>query len=330
MYDFSDVLLIPITTDSILLKISEYDIFKFYCSSFIEVNKVFKSELRKDRSPSCCIQSYQNKLFYKDFATGDSVDCFGYVQKRFNCTFHESLRIIANDFGLISVKKRLNDTLPIIHEKVSYKQANTVIEVFKRSWDINDYYFWQKYKIDVKTLEKFEVLPLKFAFINNMRIDNKKSSLLYAYKFEDFYKIYRPMEIKFKWFSNTKSKNIQGFKQLIDKGDVLIITKSLKDIMVLYTMGFNSIAPQSESSMIPEDIMIDLKNRFKTIICLYDNDVTGILQAEILCKKYDIYSFFIPKFTGSKDISDFVKDYSLEQGKKLINIKIWQQLNKVN
>ena len=39
-----------LTTDDILAKISEYEIFKKYCSNFKEVNRAFCSELRKDRN----------------------------------------------------------------------------------------------------------------------------------------------------------------------------------------------------------------------------------------------------------------------------------------
>jgi len=317
MYDFSDVLLIPITTDSILLKISEYDIFKFYCSSFIEVNKVFKSELRKDRSPSCCIQSYQNKLFYKDFATGDSVDCFGYVQKRFNCTFHESLRIIANDFGLISVKKRAVEGLPVIHERVSYKQANTVIEPVYRSWRSQDYEYWNSYGISFELLDKYNVKPCKYVFVNSCRYDDRITSPIYCYDFgEGKYKIYRPLEDNYRWFSNTNKSIIQGINQLPENGDILLITKSLKDVICYNSLEISAIAPQSESTNINDDIMSQLKNRFTKIILNYDFDVTGVKFGEEFAKKHNLNWFYIQQ---AKDVADLIKLKGIDYTKKYIN-----------
>lgn len=319
IFDFSDVLLIPITTDSILLKVSEYDIFKFYCSSFIEVNKVFKSELRKDRSPSCCIQAYQNKLFYKDFATGDSVDCFGYVQKRFNCTFHESLRIIANDFGLISVKKRAVEGLPVIHERVAYKQANTVIEPIYRPWRSQDYEYWDSYGISFELLEKYHVKPCKYVFVNTCRYDDKPSSPIYCYDFGSKYKIYRPLETNYRWFSNTNKSIIQGINQLPQVGDLLIVTKSLKDVLIYKMLNISAIAPQSESTEIEESIMEDLKKRFTKIILNYDFDHVGIKFGEQLAKKHNLMWFYIQE---AKDVADLVKLKGIEYTKQYINSKI--------
>ena len=81
-------------------------------------------------------------------------------------------------------------------------------------------------------------------------------------------KIYRPHSLtrKDKWRNNCGTYDLQGLAQLPDKGKLLIITKSLKDIMVLYEYGYTAVAPQSEHSSIPTSLMENLKGRFDKII----------------------------------------------------------------
>ena len=54
---------------------------------------------------------------------------------------------------------------------------------------------------------------------------------MYAYKVNSKFKIYRPLNSKYtKWRTNLEITDIQGYAQLPDTNDLLIITKSLKDI----------------------------------------------------------------------------------------------------
>ena len=111
-------------TDVILSKITEYDIFVYYCPSFKELGKKFNSELRDDKSPTVYITPYNGKLLYKDFGNPDhTFDCFNYVRYKFNCSFIDALRIIDCDFNLnLSSKK---DVINFTMGYMGYRQANT-------------------------------------------------------------------------------------------------------------------------------------------------------------------------------------------------------------
>lgn len=52
------------------------------------------------------------------------------------------------------------------------------------------------------------------------------------------------------------------------KGDILFITKSMKDVMCLHEMGIPAVSPSSESTFLPKDVLEQLKTRFKRIIIL--------------------------------------------------------------
>ena len=70
--------------------------------------------------------------------------------------------------------------------------------------------------------------------------------------------------------SNWKSSQIQGAKQLPKEGgDILVITKSLKDCMTLYGLGITAIAPNSENLFITEAQYKKLKTKFKHIYSIW-------------------------------------------------------------
>ena len=92
---------IHLSKEMILARISEVDIFAYYCSSFKQLGKPFCSELRKDSNPGVNIVLWKGKLLYKDWAYPEhTFDCFGYVMAAYNVSFYSALRIIDTDFGL--------------------------------------------------------------------------------------------------------------------------------------------------------------------------------------------------------------------------------------
>jgi len=315
--------------DSILSLISEYDIFKFYCSPFRDLNKKFKSELRVDNSPTCSITYINNRLLYKDFGRGDSYDCFGYVQAKYNLTFIEALKVIDNDFGLGLNMGAVNPEIigMVSRTIVDYKfeKLPTVISRKARDWNEYDTNFWGKFNISIEILNKFDVIPLEYFWLGNIRYSCH--TLTYGYKLNGRYKIYRPFEKEGKWFSNTNKTDIQGYKQLKGNGDIVFLASSLKDVMTLHSMGYEGVAMQSEMQVPSEDLVSELKQRFKMVAVLYDNDFhsdlnPGQTMASKICHKYDLFNIIIPSHYRSKDVSDLVRDHGVECAKRIINIQI--------
>jgi len=136
----------------------------------------------------------------------------------------------------------------------------------------------------------------------------KDNNPMYAYKVYDHFKIYRPLADKYtKWRNNLASYDIQGYEQLPEKGDLLIITKSLKDVMCLYEMGYTAISPSSESTFISDKALNQLKRRFKRILICFDRDVSGIKNMRKISLKTGLNGFLVHKKWKAKDISDAVK-----------------------
>ena len=101
-----------------------------------------------------------------------------------------------------------------------------------------------------------------------------------------------------------------------------MITKSLKDIMVLSLFGIASIAPHGEGTLLPQKAVDEAKKRFKRLVMLYDYDDGGLAGVQKMEKEYNIPYKFIPKhyleLYNVKDISDHIKAFGKDATHKLI------------
>ena len=317
-------------TKVILAKVSEYDIFKHYCPNFKELGVKFCSDLRADSHPSCSIVEWNNKLLYKDFANEEhTFNCFSYVMYKYGIDFISSLETISKDFGLGLVANSNTRVAKIYSAPKQSVRQKSKIYIRSREWDERDKLFWGKYGIKKSLLIQYNVIPIDYFWINLSRF--KVNGVGYAYKFKDGYKIYQPYDPDNKWYSNVGTNTIQGYDQLPEKDEILFITSSLKDVLVLSTLGYSSIAPQSEMVGLSDELIVELHRRFSIIVVLYDNDFNstenpGQKSAKRLCGLHGFINFCIPSSYASKDISDLVDNHGLGCAKEFID----NQLNMIH
>jgi len=314
--------------DTILTKVSEYQIFKHFCPNFEDTGKRFKSDLREDNSPTVHIIDWNQRLLYKDWGCPEhSFDCFSYISYKYNLDFYGTLIHIDQSFGLglhtgvarnELVQRREGET------RIPQTKRRSKIQVRVREWNRQDADYWEQFGISKKILTIFDVYPITHYWINEQRFSC--NSISYRYRFDCGYKIYRPLERDFKWSSNVDSYCVQGYHQLPENGGTLFLTSSLKDIMCLAVLGYPSIALQSEMLMPKEETISEAKARFKEVIVLYDNDFDnsrnpGQTMAAKICDTYGLDNLVIPSYYRSKDISDLVRDHGLEEAKHVIKRK---------
>jgi 5S rRNA maturation endonuclease (ribonuclease M5) len=72
-------------------------------------------------------------------------------------------------------------------------------------------------------------------------------------------------------------------------------------------MGFHAVASASETTFIPEDILNNLKSKWKNVVILYDRDAAGMQNARQYSKQYGLDAIFVHKKFKAKDVSDAVK-----------------------
>tara|TARA_R110002012_G_scaffold1863_3_gene8973 strand:+ start:3113 stop:4135 length:1023 start_codon:yes stop_codon:yes gene_type:complete len=307
-------------TDVILRKISPYDIFRYYCTSFKEIGQRFCSEFREDTSNDSVIIAWNGGLLYKDFGHPEhSFNCFTYVAHRYSCDFHTALQFIDKDFNLGLGSRAHGETpgrpKPILYnKKIEQHKKVTIIKKKRREWNSKDGLFWKSFNINKSILEEFLVEPISHYWINENRFVCKSPT--YAYRIGLKYKIYAPYEKERKWFSNTSSTQIQGLHMLKGLEGTLVITSSLKDVMTLYSIGIPAIAFQSETTMPDEKTVERLKSRFNCIILFYDTDLAGQTMAERICGTFGFLNVKLDKDFDSKDISDFIANEYVQRGKE--------------
>lgn len=310
----------PITLDYILSKVTEYDIYARYLGQF-KVGFIYNSPFRKDKNPSFGIfrSKKTGKLLFKDHGNGECGDVIKFVELYTGITnYNDLLNQIVKDMQIT------NNTVLHSNKEVE-KSTETVIGVVRQDWTDIDKQYWSQFGISLKTLKKFGVSSIKYYLCDGVvKGVYKENNPMYAYKVYDRFKIYRPLADKYtKWRNNLTENDIQGFKQLPKTGDILIITKSMKDVMCLYEMGIPAISPSSESTFIPDKVLEQLKKRFKRIIILFDRDEAGVKYLRKMSLKTGLEGLLIHKKFKAKDVSDAIKANDFETIKKWLyeNIK---------
>lgn len=293
----------PITLDYILSKVTEYDIYARYIGQF-KIGFIYNSPFREDKNPSFGIfrSRKSGKLLFKDHGNGECGDVIKFVELYTGLTnYNDILNRIVTDMSITN-----NTKLKSIKQ---YESKDTVIGVVRQDWTDIDKQYWSQFGITKETLIKFNVSSIKYYLCDGIvKGIYKNENPMYAYKVYDHFKIYRPLADKYtKWRNNLAPYDIQGYEQLPKKGDLLIITKSLKDVMCLYEMGYTAISPSSESTFLTPDVIDDLKLRFKRILICFDRDISGVKNMRKISLKTGLNGFLVHKKWKAKDISDAVK-----------------------
>lgn len=315
-----------ITKEFLLSKFNEETFMTYYLG--IPVKKgLFKSPLRGDHVPTCSF--FRNKageLIFKDFSGAFYGNFINVVMYKYQCNYYKALKIIASDFGLIgtSIKKT-----PIKVQETFKDSGQAVINVEIQDFTEQELKWWNKYGITEKILKKFKVYSCKNVWLNgNYFAKSAQNNMMFGYyggikdKVE-LWRIYFPQRKEYRFLSNWNSNKIQGFNQLPKTGNVLVITKSMKDVMTLYSVGIPAIAPNSETLFISDNVLSNLKERFNRIFVLYDNDLPGISNMNKIKKLHpELNYLWIPRETGAKDISDLHKLL----GKKNFNVFLKEKL----
>jgi hypothetical protein len=215
----------------------------------VKIKSVFGN---RDRNPSLCVyySMTKRKYMFKDFSADKGGDHVNLVKELFNYPkATQAIMKIISDYNQYTLT---NGTHIIKEFKVRNKYKVSEYEL--RNWTIYDQKYWMNYRIDSKTLEKYNVTPLK------------------GYK-----------------MSNDDGKDVMAFDKLKFK-------------------NAEAIAPESENTLIPENIMEKYIDRYDKVCTLFDNDVPGIRSMEKYKNKYGIKSVHLKL---EKDLSDSIEAHGI-------------------
>lgn len=324
------------TKSDILENISDLDIYRRYTQKEVKF-AIQKSPLRKDRNPSFGFFIKNKEILFNDYVLGGG-DCIRFVQKMFNLNYNQAISKIVLDFNLDNkflcdntIKKTPNNIdFTRTKEDILNSKENVLIGKRSRRWNINDKNYWTKYNISLKTLKEYNVEPIDYLFINDQPYKTDKLAYCYIERKDDIetYKIYQPYSKSMKWLTNHDYSVWQGWNQLPDKNENLIITKSLKDVMCIVSISdIPAVALQNEQIKPKQHIIDELRKRFKNIYLLYDNDWDkeknwGKKFSKKLCKEYNFIEVCIPDEYKSTDISDLIVNKNVDIAK----YELWKQI----
>jgi hypothetical protein len=280
---------------------------------------------------------WEGDLLYKDFGER-GYRAFDYIARKFDTDFNGAMRIINRDFNLgLGTASDASIEVPALKEMPDkanfdvkqFEQQPTIIEIQPRRWTDQDRAYWAQYEIPPLLLKYHKIYSISAYRIDSKSQDNisyrvHPEQLVYSF---DYYwhdgvfrrKLYFPqVKGRFRFVSNVNNTITQGWTLLPkNQQDILFVTKSYKDVLTFNLLGYWAIAPNSEHSFIPEDVMDKLKNRFSNIYVWFDNDEGGIRGGEGFAEKFEL-PFTHNPIGEPKDPSDYVKEYSSKEFDKLV------------
>jgi hypothetical protein len=317
----------PLSKDDILKHYTDYDIFKMYLGDFT-IGETFESPIRTgDNNPSFNVfySKINNCLLFKDFA-GKRGDFVVLVQELFHLpTYQDALHKIAFDIGLthqLSLAQLNSKKEPIDIDLMRFKHTPYEIMIKKREWSLLDIEYWKQFEISLRTLKHFNVVPIEGYFNSSFYVNTPDLAFAYLEYKDDrlTYKIYRPLAIKRnKWRNNNPYGVHQGYRQLPKTGNLMIITKALKEVMSLYeTIKIPSVGIQSETCFMKDSVVDEYKHRFVKVVTLFDNDKQGIEHAVSYRKLYNIDAIFIPEEYKAKNYSDLIESFDKDKAVEIL------------
>lgn len=319
-----------IRLEDILKEISEYDLLYHYLN-ITEIPCVINSPLRTDNHPSMALSSTNGtSIFYYDYRTRESGSVFGLLSKHWSMPFEDALKKINSDLpNIVRTGKKLEKSFAKPIGTIGTKSVSD-LKCRVREFRKYDFEFWEQFGISERWLKFGEIYPITHIIIvkdgQEMAIPADK----YAYAYVEYkdgkpsLKIYQPYNKTYKWINKHDSSVWDLWDKLPEKGEYLIITSSRKDALCIWeNTGIPTVSLQAESYLPKEHVVKSLKERFKYVFVLYDNDFTkednpGEALGKYIAETFDLIQLHLPLELGEKDTSDLCKKYGRNKVRKVI------------
>ena len=278
----------------------------------VKMNSIFAS---RDNIPSMFVyyDVTSSSYKYKDFSSGYQGDHINLVKRLLNLEkAGQAIGKILQDYNDYLVDHKYK-SVPEIKPHGKFK----VTDYSMRHWTDLDEKYWTPFGITSQELENYNIVPLAYYKMTKedengkLHVINIKSNYLYGYFKEDgmLYKIYQPKVIS-KKFIKVRDYT-QGDEQLTYDCKYLIITSSLKDLLSFNALGIGnieSVAPDSENTMLPKVIIEKYIEKYEKVLVMFDNDEPGI---KAMIKYEKLHGTKQVLLQMEKDLSDSVKKHGV-------------------
>lgn len=276
----------------------------------VRINSLFNPN---DKTPSMYL--YYNKdsesYRYKCFSTGKGGSAVDLMMHLWNTSFLDTSKKIITDYVAYQRSGKICETRVIEHAQ--WRVANYRV----RQWNTHDASFWGAYNISSALLEQYNVVPIERYLMqkrSSSKVDQEfevVSKHIYGYFTAEgkLYKIYQPKNRERKFIK--LCDYTQGYDQLQNK-PYLVIASSLKDCLAIKSMNLNCdvIAPDSENTLLSDELMIEFKQVYHAIVTVFDSDQAGIQAMQTYQKRHGLPFVYVPL---EKDIADVVKIHGIKR-----------------
>lgn len=332
-----------LTVDYLYNNIDQFEIYYKYLNIYPNTKDFFHSPFVEDSTPSLRFRvdtSY--RLIYKCFATNKTGDVINLVQELFNLNLKESLKKIAYDFNLFrtnnSIKKENNVYGKVKNPNLCITKKSTIQVVIYDDPPISFINYWKDFYINKDLLDLYDVKAVEEVYVEKndqlYKSVYKDSDIIIRYLVNGLYKIYKPLskDKKFKWLSTFNSKCIFGFKQLKYDSDILILSKSAKDVLVWRLLSFEAITLHNESANLWKEFVDYFKSKYTYIIVVLDNDRAGINSMLKYKKEWNLDFIILPDLGVEyqcKDLAEIIYSIGYVETKVLVNKLITNKINDI-
>lgn len=327
---------VPTTIQELRKLYTSEEILFFYFGVF-EESVFYKSPFRDEGKGSFVIDYYNNKWVWRDFGISPKHKSgFDFVQMKFKLSYHSTI---------IKIHTDLSNNKDKLEKLVKKEPLNKVKQVSCKLWIpknkvVLDYWFKHGLK-ELSELLHYGIYEGIILHNNKIVLQSGKHRPQMIYLFEKStksWKGYHPKarEEELKFFNNNVSHIIQNWKELDNTHniwgqrydeEIMFISASYKDAIVINKAGYHSVAPQSENSFLDIWDLDYLKSRFKYIYVFYDNDATGVKKCIEYTQANDLYYINIPTGLSTvnkpcKDPADVIYIYDYKMLDSIINDKL--------
>lgn len=336
---------------NIFSKVNEFELFKYYFHPNFYLGVRYNSPYRIDKNPSFNIfraREGTNQFLWKDWGDGETGNIFKLIMKivkyrngielnyyQAMCKVNQDFEmgLDENDLEIVDLDSKFifykSEDVPIITEQAVEYEIRKIITPKCIKWT-KDYFncYWNRFEyLRIEKLEEFNVYPAKRVYLDeNLLWEWLNYNPIYSYSEinnewgEILFKIYRPLERnkRFKFLNSFTSKMIEGLEQLPDKVDLLILTKSRKDVIILNLLGYYAVTLPSETAKFTDHHYTILNSISSENLLLYDNDNAGIKASNKINELYGYKQMFFPVNIG-KDVSAIYEKYKYSFTKRLID-----------
>jgi hypothetical protein len=303
---------------SVLNLIDEYTLYCFYLDREVEINEITLSPIRTkkvDEKPSFRIfYNRHGKLYWYDHGLGGKGgDIFDLVKILHSLdSFQDAILKINQDFEL-GMKGKFVAGKPLETLKPVARDPANIDAICHPDFSTEALQYWKAYNISREILAEYNVKHVRYILLDGLF--KPADPLCFSYRIGQYLKIYQPYNKDHKFLNNYPSAYVEGLLQLTlrkdRKNNLLVITKSTKDVMCLRSIGIEAISPKAENTPIPRFLLEKLETEYKHIITFFDPDDAG----ERARARYPYLGLCLTPEPEVKDIADYMKKYGPEQTK---------------